>query len=154
MESAEEWLNRFANLWLSNHREREVIHAQEPLDQRLGQLIREELRAGLSRESVKEQEEWLRRFTNLWLACERERDRARELEQKPSPLPEANGKEGYSDEILHEVGKGRVVIADSRLAHGALENGEARVGDDDLIIFDIDAEKVVKWWTASKGTGV
>ena len=123
----------------------DTVYSIEPIEEKVSKLIRAELDAGVPRKDLMDQDEWLKRFASLWLACEKiHREEPREALEKPVQ-PERSHR--HSAEVLAELGKGKVVIGDSFLHPQAPK-------PDDLIVFDIDPELAIKWWTASRGLGL
>jgi hypothetical protein len=169
MTDHEKWLNRFANLWLACEKDRDLVQDLEPIEEKLGRLIGEELNAGISKENINEQEEWLMNFANLWLTSkmEREPNLSSEFDTHISRVPKLEApsndnqvKTLHSTGVLAELGKGRVVIGDSypnlndqpgEKEELSLGFEDSKLNPDDLIIFDIDPEMAIKLFKASKG---
>jgi hypothetical protein len=173
MVDQETWLNKFANLWLACEKNQDIIHSQDPIEKKFGRLIKEELTANISIERVQEQEEWLERFANLWLACEKNRGvlfnkqtEETQLEEKgPADEGEAEmpslvvSNRHHAEDVLGLLEKGKVVIADSSLLPRDVDDSsmgieESDLNPNDLIVFDIDPEMAIKLFTASKGVGL
>jgi thymidylate kinase len=125
----------------------ESVHKIESLKESEGELIREELEAGISRTSIKEQDEWFRTFAKLWFSSRKNNDL--NFKDKAEGQFFEDLEKNYSVEIFSALEKGKVVIADIGLQ--ALEMEKASVRPDDTLVFDIDPEMAIKLWSASRG---
>jgi thymidylate kinase len=151
MVEQERWLNRFANLWLACEKDSEIVHSAEPMEEKMGRLIRRELDAGISKENIRDQEEWLEKFANLWLACEKNHDKLFnkqeergvqsesrvecESPEKPGVIGESDSSSeirNHSSDVLSELSKGKVVVGDGFLKKSQRVSEERNVENETL----------------------
>jgi thymidylate kinase len=97
---------------------------------------------------MKEQDEWINKFQNLWWFSSRKNNDLNFKDKAEGQFFEDLEK-NYSVEIFSALEKGKVVIADIGLQ--ALEMEKASVRPDDTLVFDIDPEMAIKLWSASRG---
>jgi hypothetical protein len=151
MVEQERWLNRFANLWLACEKDSEIVHSTEPIEEKMGRLIRRELDAGISKENIRDQEEWLEKFANLWLACEKNHEILfnkqddSSIQKQPEIACKSPGKienlneklsfstdRNHSSDVLTELSKGKVVVGDGFLKKSQVHSEEKEVDNETL----------------------